>query len=87
MLKNFTGKSRKSLEEELKKEFRNTKLLSSQFFAFREVYNETLFLQNGKILVEIIELFQPYKLSYSSKEQFLGELFEKLIQDSLFNKK
>ncbi|MBQ3740884.1 MAG: N-6 DNA methylase, partial [Prevotella sp.] len=56
-----------------------TKLLSCQVFAFREIYNEKLFMQNGKVLVEMVELFQNYRLSYSSREQFLGELFEQLL--------
>ena len=59
--------------------FQKTKMLSCQVFAFREVYNEKLFLQNGKVLVEVVELFQNYKLAYTSKDQFLGELFENLL--------
>ena len=78
-LDQFTGKKRKALEEELIDKFQKTKMLSCQVFAFREVYNEKLFLQNGKVLVEVVELFQNYKLAYSSKDQFLGELFENLL--------
>lgn len=78
-LSQYTGKKRKYLEEELKRSFQRTKLLSCQVFAFREIYNEKLFMQNGKVLVEMVELFQNYRLSYSSKEQFLGELFEQLL--------
>lgn len=78
-LDQFTGKKRKALEEELVEKFQKTKMLSCQVFAFREVYNEKLFLQNGKVLVEVVELFQNYKLAYSSKDQFLGELFENLL--------
>lgn len=79
-LKQYTGKERKNLEQELKDAFQKTKLLSCQVFAFREIYNEELFMQNGKILVEMVQLFQHYKLSYSSKHQFLGELFEQLLR-------
>lgn len=78
-LDQFTGKKRKALEEELVDKFQKTKMLSCQVFAFREVYNEKLFLQNGKVLVEVVELFQNYKLAYTSKDQFLGELFENLL--------
>lgn len=78
-LDQFTGKKRKALEEELVDKFQKTKMLSCQVFAFREVYNEKLFLQNGKVLVEVVDLFQNYKLAYSSKDQFLGELFENLL--------
>ena len=78
-LTQYTGKKRKYLEEELRRSFQRTKLLSCQVFAFREIYNEKLFMQNGKVLVEMVELFQNYRLSYSSKQQFLGELFEQLL--------
>lgn len=78
-LSQFTGKKRKYLEEELRRSFQRTKLLSCQVFAFREIYNEKLFMQNGKVLVEMVELFQGYRLSYSSRQQFLGELFEQLL--------
>ena len=78
-INDYTGKKRKALEDELKKTFQKTKMLSCQVFAFREVYNEKLFFQNGKILAEVVNLFQKYKLSYTSKEQFLGNLFENLL--------
>ena len=78
-LSQYTGKKRKYLEEELKRSFQRTKLLSCQVFAFREIYNEKLFMQNGKVLVEMVELFQNYRLSYSSRQQFLGELFEQFL--------
>ncbi len=78
-LDQFTGKRRNELEKELKEKFQKTKMLSCQVFAFREVYNEKLFLQNGKVLVEVVELFQNYRMAYTSKEQLLGDLFESLL--------
>ena len=78
-LDQFTGKRRNELEKELKEKFQKTKMLSCQVFAFREVYNEKLFLQNGKVLVEVVELFQNYRMAYTSKEQLLGDLFENLL--------
>lgn len=78
-LNQYTGKHRKYLEAELKQSFQRTKLLSCQVFAFREIYNEKLFMQNGKVLVEMVELFQNYRLAYSSRKAFLGELFEHLL--------
>lgn len=78
-LDSFTGKKRKALETELTDTFRKTKMLSCQVFAFREVYNEMLFLQNGKVLVEIVKLMQQYQFAYTSKEQLLGDLFENLL--------
>lgn len=78
-LDQFTGKRRNELEKELVDKFQKPKMLSCQVFAFREVYNEKLFLQNGKVLVEVVELFQNYRMAYTSKEQLLGDLFENLL--------
>lgn len=78
-LAQYTGKQRKFLEAELRQSFQRTKLLSCQVFAFREIYNEKLFMQNGKVLVEMVELLQNYRLAYSSRKAFLGQLFEQLL--------
>lgn len=78
-LAQFTGKNRNELENELIDKFQKTKMLSCQVFAFREVYNEKLFLQNGKILVEMVEMLQNYRISYTSRHQVLGDLFENLL--------
>lgn len=79
-LAQYTGKQRKYLEAELRQSFQRTKLLSCQVFAFREIYNEKLFMQNGKVLVEMVELLQNYRLAYSSRKAFLGQLFEQLLK-------
>ncbi len=55
------------------------KFYSNNDFAFKEVHNEELFYQNGKILVEIVQLFEKYRIVYPSKHQFLGDLFEQLL--------
>ena len=43
------------------------------------MHNEELFYQNGKILVEMVQLFEKYRIVYPSKHQFLGDLFEQLL--------
>lgn len=43
------------------------------------MHNEELFFQNGKILVEVVQLFERYRIVYRSKHQFLGDLFEQLL--------
>lgn len=55
------------------------KFYSNNDFAFKDVHNEELFFQNGKILVEVVQLFQPYRIVYPCKHQFLGDLFEQLL--------
>lgn len=75
----YKGANRKYAIEELKKTFKKLKFYSNNEFAFKEVHNELLFNQNGKILVEVVQLFEKYKIVYNSKHQFLGDLFEQLL--------
>ena len=75
----YTGQNRKKAIADLNNTIRILKFYSNNDFAFKDVHNEELFYQNGKILVEIVQLFQPYRIVYPSKHQFLGDLFEQLL--------
>lgn len=75
----YRGQNRKNAIEDLKETFRKLKFYSNSDFAFKDVHNEELFQQNGKILVEVVKLFEHYKIVYASKHQFLGDLFEQLL--------
>lgn len=75
----YTGRQRKAAIEDLNRTIRILKFYSNNDFAFKDVHNEELFFQNGKILVEAVQLFQPYRIVYPSKHQFLGDLFEQLL--------
>ena len=75
----YTGQKRNAAIANLQKTIRILKFYSNNDFAFKDVHNEELFYQNGKILVEVVQLFQPYRIVYPSKHQFLGDLFEQLL--------
>lgn len=75
----LNGKNRKAAIEDLRNTIRILKFYSNNDFAFKDVHNEQLFLQNGKILVEVVQLFERYRIVYPSKDQFLGDLFEQLL--------
>lgn len=75
----YKGQNRKNAIADLKETFRKLKFYSNSDFAFKDVHNEELFQQNGKILVEVVKLFENYKIVYSSRHQFLGDLFEQLL--------
>lgn len=75
----YTGSKRKKAIEDLQKTIRILKFYSNNDFAFKNVHNEELFYQNGKILVEMVQLFEKYRIVYPSKHQFLGDLFEQLL--------
>lgn len=79
LFRQYTGRQRKAAIEDLNRTIRILKFYSNNDFAFKDVHNEELFYQNGKILVEVVQLFQPYRIVYPSKHQFLGDLFEQLL--------
>ena len=75
----YTGHQRKKAIEDLRNTIRVLKFYSNNDFSFKDVHNEELFYQNGKILVEVVQLFEQYRIVYPSKHQFLGDLFEQLL--------
>lgn len=79
LFKEYTGKNRQKAIEDLQRNIRILKFYSNNDFAFKDVHNEELFYQNGKILVEMVQLFEKYRIVYPSKHQFLGDLFEQLL--------
>lgn len=79
LFSNYTGHQRQKAIEDLKGKIRILKFFSNNDFSFKDVHNEELFYQNGKILVEVVQLFEKYRIVYSSKHQFLGDLFEQLL--------
>ena len=79
LFKQYTGRQRRAAIEDLNRTIRILKFYSNNDFAFKDVHNEELFYQNGKILVEVVQLFQPYRIVYPNKHQFLGDLFEQLL--------
>lgn len=73
------SENRTQIINELKQTIRKLKFYTNNDFAFKDVHNEELFMQNGKILVEMVQLFEKYRIVYSAKHQFLGDLFEQLL--------
>ncbi|MBQ6776074.1 MAG: N-6 DNA methylase, partial [Synergistaceae bacterium] len=75
----YVGANRKRAIADLQRTIRNLKFYSNNDFAFKDVHNEELFLQNGKVLVEMVQLFEKFRIVYNSRQQLLGDLFEKLL--------
>lgn len=65
--------------ESLEAVFRKLKYYTNNEFAFKEVHNKKLFIQNGRVLTEVIKLIQNYQFKYTSKFQVLGEFFELML--------
>lgn len=79
LFQNYSSHKRANAIEDLKKTIRILKFYSNNDFSFKDVHNEELFFQNGKILVEVVQLFENHRIVYPSKHQFLGDLFEQLL--------
>lgn len=59
--------------------FREIRLYKDNEFAFKEVINKDTFDNNAKVVKEVVKLLEPYKIKYSTKHQFLGDFFERLL--------
>ena len=59
--------------------FRELKFFTNNDFAFIDVHNEKLFKQNSEVLLKIVRMFQDIKLKTDEQNQFLGDLFEQLL--------
>lgn len=77
----FVGnESKKNEFEEL---YKTLRLYKNNEFAFKEVFDKKSFKDNAKVVREVVELLQDKQLRYSHKQQFLGDFFEKLLNDSI----
>ena len=81
LVKQYTGQRRINMINSLKDTIRKLKFYTNNDFAFKDVHNEELFLQNGKVLLEVVELFENYRIINVSQAnaQFLGDMFEQLL--------
>lgn len=70
-------------KQEAKNQFEYLRIKKSQEFNFIDIATDEDFKENTSILREIITILQDYKLRYTQKHQFLGDFFEKLLNDSL----
>lgn len=83
--KDFEEKNIKmdALKSQMQEYIRILKFYSHSDFSFLEVHNKKLFLQNSLVLVEVVKLFEKYKLTQNSTNQFLGNLFELFLQKGM----
>ena len=72
-------KSKQSAKEQIE----YLRIKKTQEFNFIDIYDDKDFRFNTNILKEIITILQEYRLRYTQKHQFLGDFFEKLLNDSL----
>ena len=69
--------------EEIKKLFIRQKLYTSNDFAFKEVFDKNTFDLNCIVVKEVVKLLEKYRIRYQTKQQFLGNFFEKLLNTGI----
>ncbi|WP_172919306.1 N-6 DNA methylase [Capnocytophaga canis] len=74
--------------EELKQKFKENviyklRLEKNNEFAIKEVYDEKSFRENAKVVKEIVQLLEKFKIRYTKKQQYLSDFFELLLTTGL----
>lgn len=76
-----------NLNEETKqyllKEVNKLRLEKNNEFAIKEVYDSTSFEENAKVVKEVVELIQGYRIRYNKRQQYLSDFFELLLTTGL----
>jgi type I restriction enzyme M protein len=79
-LKNVNSEQGKDM---LRKIFIQQKLYSGNEFAFKEVFDKDSFEENCIVVKEVVKLLEEYRIKYQSKQQFLGDFFERLLNTGI----
>lgn len=72
-----------NLKQELKYEIIKLRLEKNNEFAIKEVFDRQSFLENSKIVKEVVELIQGYRIRYNKRQQYLSDFFELLLTTGL----
>lgn len=59
------------------------RLKKNNEFAIKEVYDDSSFEENAKVVKEVVELLQVYQIRYNYRQQFLSDFFELLLTTGL----
>lgn len=64
-------------------ELTEIRLKKNNEFAIKEVFDDDSFNENAKVVKEVVELLQGYKIRYTKKQQYLSDFFELLLTTGL----
>lgn len=67
----------------LMKEVNKLRLEKNNEFAIKEVYDSASFEENAKVVKEVVELIQGYRIRYNKRQQYLSDFFELLLTTGL----
>ncbi len=77
----------KSLDEKVKKDLlkdiTKLRLEKNNEFAIKEVFDNKSFKENAKVVKQVVELLQKFKIRYTKKQQYLSDFFELLLTTGL----
>ncbi|MBS1509394.1 MAG: restriction endonuclease subunit S [Bacteroidetes bacterium] len=77
------GKLDAVTKKQILDEFTEIRLKKNNEFAIKEVFNDDSFIENAKVVKEVVELLQGYKIRYTKKQQYLSDFFELLLTTGL----
>lgn len=66
-------------DEQFYSKFGNETIFPIREFSFIEILNKNDYINNTNILIEVVKILQEYKIKYFSRQQFLGDFFENLL--------
>lgn len=72
-----------NIKEYLLEEVKKLRLEKNNEFAFKEVYDHASFKENAKVVKEVVELLQGYRIRYNKRQQYLSDFFELLLTTGL----
>lgn len=76
---NLTEETKQYLRHEVNK----LRLEKNNEFAIKEVYDHASFEENAKVVKEVVELIQGYRIRYNKRQQYLSDFFELLLTTGL----
>lgn len=72
-----------SVKQKILDQFTELRLKKNNEFAIKEVFDDESFEDNAKVVKEVVELLQGYKIRYTKRHQYLSDFFEMLLTTGL----
>lgn len=72
-----------NLKKELYERIVQLRLEKNNEFAIKEVFDHQSFKENAKVVKQVVELLQGFKIRYNKRQQYLSDFFELLLTTGL----
>lgn len=73
-------------KKDLLYEIHKLRLEKNNEFAIKEVFDHQSFKENAKVVKQVVELLQDYRIRYNKRQQYLSDFFELLLTTGLKQK-